>query len=845
MKLRNSLRDRSQVLSSRLEGIEAKARQLIEYSQGGSHLTFTPHGVSHISAVEENFDWLLSDRDVENMNPVEIFCLLSATFFHDAMMIPPKLGAEAQAREQHALAAIATLQKQRDLIGLSIHEADAIAEIIKGHAVGSLIELRQNIALGSTLIDIHKLGACLSLSDICHADASRAPEIVFRYLELDEESAYHWRRHLQISGVTRKDDAILMSAVYFSDEGKTAVEEYRAEVEKQLKLVSPYFHSVLTPITKVELQAKQLASNLDVSMRFQANTPAILDILIEGVYERPDVFLRELVQNSIDACHIRSARAIKRAESFAPRIIVTLLKKSEKTVAIRIDDNGIGMDVRDVQDTVLWIGNTISKRNDVKKLLSETTDKQLIATFGIGLLSCFKAASIITIRSRKEARDPIELSMSSITQEIKPTLADDQGVGSTFLVTLKEDLQDTDFVHSAYHFFRMVRQSSLELMILDHSDKSLSLTRAEILTMAISEASVLEVVGLDEMDESVCDQELHGDNYTAWLWLPSSKSDVFATDDGKISILSEGVFISRDEAKDWLPAHLSSCEGVINFSAKAVDLPVSRDRVVVNSKLRAVIADLGVRSLGLIDQLVTKSASANRPLGDNAALAISFMCDEAETDEWRTRILKRCDQFHARFYQRDRGVTLSYIRQQNPPVVYIEYLQGRTVTEVGKLDGKMLYHKEDDFSQLQASILRQSGSFVLSTSRNDVGDIHILEANLIKKYFAHHNIPTVDVTVVNVVAGSLRSKPLPKNVRQELSTSVKFVEVAGLPSKRAWKVGQETWLNLANIQIEQLYNMLQEDTTDIERIRLARVLVSICSLNFETAFGSLLEQVLR
>lgn len=420
MNVRKSLSERSEAFASRLQVIEGKARQLLEYSQSGEHLSFTTHGFSHISAVEENYDWLLSQADIDEFNPAEIFCLLCATFFHDAMMVPRHLGDETVARRDHARRAKEFLVAKHQLLNLSIHEATAISEIIQAHAANSLDDIQSEVVLVNSLVDLRKLGACLSVADLCHADASRAPEIVFQHLVLDEESAYHWRRHLQISGITRKGDRILMSAIFFSDEGEHAIISYKEQIEQQLGFVSPYFRSKLNPLSGVDLQARRLKSQLDVTMRFQANTSAILDLLIEGVYQRADVFLRELIQNSLDACHLRFARAFKRSEHYSPRIVISFLKEENFVRAIRIDDNGIGMDVGDVQDTVLWIGNSISKRGDVRSLLDETTKKNLIATFGIGLLSCFKCAQHVIVRTKKEGRDALEFRATSISDEIKP-----------------------------------------------------------------------------------------------------------------------------------------------------------------------------------------------------------------------------------------------------------------------------------------------------------------------------------------------------------------------------------------------------------------------------------------
>jgi hypothetical protein len=82
------LQDQSPDLYARLQVLESKAHQLAEYSQGGANLTSTPHGLSHISTVEANYDWLLPDVDVRTFNLNEIYCLLGATLFHDVLMVP-------------------------------------------------------------------------------------------------------------------------------------------------------------------------------------------------------------------------------------------------------------------------------------------------------------------------------------------------------------------------------------------------------------------------------------------------------------------------------------------------------------------------------------------------------------------------------------------------------------------------------------------------------------------------------------------------------------------------------------------------------------------------------------
>ena len=114
-KLRQTLQALSTDYSSRLAVIETHAHSIAEYSQGGSHLTFTPHGVSHISAVEHNYDWLLTDEDLKSFSAAELFCLICATLFHDSQMAPHHLADQA-ARAEHAERARGFLLKNQDLL---------------------------------------------------------------------------------------------------------------------------------------------------------------------------------------------------------------------------------------------------------------------------------------------------------------------------------------------------------------------------------------------------------------------------------------------------------------------------------------------------------------------------------------------------------------------------------------------------------------------------------------------------------------------------------------------------------------------------------------------------------
>src|SRR3569833_1091724 len=218
--LRQRLEAENGKLFSRLRYIETEARQLWEYSQAGDHAEFTPHGLSHISRVEQNAEIFLSDAGMEDLNGTEVFILLVSIFFHDAFMIPRSSGQTAVARATHATDAKLNLREINSRINLTPQEVFAVSEVIKAHAVKKIEEIAPETVIEAELVDLRKLGAILSIADICHADASRAPEIVSKYMKMNEESAKHWKRHLSIS-----TNHTLVEYINFQDSWKSVSEK--------------------------------------------------------------------------------------------------------------------------------------------------------------------------------------------------------------------------------------------------------------------------------------------------------------------------------------------------------------------------------------------------------------------------------------------------------------------------------------------------------------------------------------------------------------------------------------------------------------------------------------------
>lgn len=130
--------------------------------------------------------------------------------------------------------------------------------------------------------------------------------------------------------------------------------------------------------------------------RFQVDLSGMIHILSNHLYSSSKVFLRELLQNAVDA--VTAMR--EREASHQGRVRVEIIGiGSGATLAI--EDNGIGLTEEDIHEFLAMIGQS-SKRKD-GKLVGETS---FIGRFGIGLLSCFMVSEEIVLLTRSAKGGP-------------------------------------------------------------------------------------------------------------------------------------------------------------------------------------------------------------------------------------------------------------------------------------------------------------------------------------------------------------------------------------------------------------------------------------------------------
>lgn len=123
---------------------------------------------------------------------------------------------------------------------------------------------------------------------------------------------------------------------------------------------------------------------------FQVDLRGLVDLLSHHLYSSPRVYLRELLQNGVDAVTARRA-----ADPDAPATVRLLTGDG----TLRVEDSGVGLTEAEVHTLLATIGRS-SKRDSL-----ETARAEYLGQFGIGLLACFVVAEEIRVVSRS-AREP-------------------------------------------------------------------------------------------------------------------------------------------------------------------------------------------------------------------------------------------------------------------------------------------------------------------------------------------------------------------------------------------------------------------------------------------------------
>ena len=143
------------------------------------------------------------------------------------------------------------------------------------------------------------------------------------------------------------------------------------------------------------------------TQQFKAEIAQMLDLVVNSLYSKKEIFLRELVSNASDAIDRAKFLGLTDKAVVADNPewkIQVAADKGAKT--LMVSDNGIGMDAEELERNLGTIASSGTKK--FREMLKEKGGEslpELIGQFGVGFYAAFMVADKVTVETMKRGTD--------------------------------------------------------------------------------------------------------------------------------------------------------------------------------------------------------------------------------------------------------------------------------------------------------------------------------------------------------------------------------------------------------------------------------------------------------
>ena len=326
------------------------------------------------------------------------------------------------------------------------------------------------------------------------------------------------------------------------------------------------------------------------------HTENIFPIIKKSLYTDHEIFLRELISNSVDAISklkMASLAGEMQGEIGEPKVEIAV-DKEKKTLSI--SDNGIGMTADEVKKYINQVAFS-SAEDFIKKYEKDAND--LIGHFGLGFYSAFMVAAQVEIDtlSFKEGATAVHWSCDG-SPEFELTESDRTTVGTTITLTL----QDEELEYTEQPRVRQLVKTYCDFMPVKIVLDGEQINKQEALWKKsprdLTDEDYLEFYRYlyPFQEDPLLWVHLNTDYpflLNGILYFPKLKPDVDFSK-GQIQLFCNQVFVSK-QCEAIIPEFLMPLQGVID----SPDIPLNVSRsALTNDRTVRRIADFITKKIG-------------------------------------------------------------------------------------------------------------------------------------------------------------------------------------------------------------------------------------------------------
>ncbi len=260
-------------------------------------------------------------------------------------------------------------------------------------------------------VNLIALAIYIRLVDLFDLAEDRTPYVLWKYVNPQNSySKMEWEKHRALHQITcpaygngrivcisgSTDNHEVYAALM---DFKQLCERYFRECSDTLVHMNDSRHELGVYLIEWRIEARNFKP---ITIGFSFEKGNIFKILSDEIYNcHPYIFIRELIQNSIDAIYLRK-KILDRKKVGGDNIghiyfEINRMPNHDMDVICR--DDGIGMDEYVLRNYFSVLGKSYYNSSDFK---NKRIDMNAISKFGIGILSCFSVAGQMEILTRRE-----------------------------------------------------------------------------------------------------------------------------------------------------------------------------------------------------------------------------------------------------------------------------------------------------------------------------------------------------------------------------------------------------------------------------------------------------------
>jgi molecular chaperone HtpG len=312
----------------------------------------------------------------------------------------------------------------------------------------------------------------LRTADYLQIQSERAPETLLRIRTLGSSiSRREWSVHSSVRDIRHTHDdpeAIYIEATPASALVYFRLKEWLRGIQYELDVswaVMGETYGRIPELSSLKLRIRRVRSSIDDIKRLQRMVPFalkharfkaadsdLLKLLVSPLYgDRPDVGIRELLQNSIDAVRERASLSqIEKGVGHDNGIVVTLSKGADGCF-LEIADSGLGMNLKILTEYFLTAGSSFRKSDEWKEKFQDASGRSRVlraGRFGVGALAAFLLGDRIYVSTRRYSESDGYSFEAGIEDEILELRLCERPVGTTIKIKLEnqvyEDLKSAE-----------------------------------------------------------------------------------------------------------------------------------------------------------------------------------------------------------------------------------------------------------------------------------------------------------------------------------------------------------------------------------------------------------------